>query len=98
MAYPTINSPYGFQPVNRYDGIRTPGQLYRSQSALRTILQSITVLQLKSYRTVQLNYQALQLPVLLSVLQPASNTLIQQVKQFKLNTTQVLALLTLSLT
>jgi hypothetical protein len=41
---------------------RTPGQLYRSQSALRTILQSITVLQLKSYRTVQLNYQALQLP------------------------------------
>ena len=25
MAYPTINSPYGFQPVNRYDGIPYAG-------------------------------------------------------------------------
>jgi hypothetical protein len=84
MAYPTIDRP--------------PGQLYRSQSALRTILQSITVLQLKSYRTAHLNYQALQLPVLLSALQLAFNTLIHQAKQFKLNTTQVLALLMLLLT
>jgi len=25
MAYPTINSPYGFEPVNRYDGIPYAG-------------------------------------------------------------------------
>jgi len=25
MAYPTINSPYGFQPINRYDGIPYAG-------------------------------------------------------------------------
>jgi hypothetical protein len=25
MAYPTINSPYGFEPINRYDGIAYAG-------------------------------------------------------------------------
>ena len=25
MAYPTINSPYGFEPINRYDGIPYAG-------------------------------------------------------------------------